>query len=262
MGEKDIVPTWEGVELSFENAQRLLYDALIPNLSNETRGAIGEIGLEEVSKGFIMLICLIKTDETKSSLNKGNSSLRVGIEANLRKYMNVNNQEFDCNAYLKGIFKKHELKTDFLNFLGSFLTLENKEQAMNDPETTKKIYDNLNGVRPVNTKKISQNSFKKKMNMRETQKEIKKHLIVTKDEISSLTQHMKSEGFYVDYTGSSFSYPKIDKKKVLVIVKFLFSMLFAAENMYETIDSDHKFKFDKKKITNELYNLNYKTKSK
>ena len=236
--------TIRGVELSIKNSLRLLEDALSPGLSLPTAGALSELGLEEAAKGFLILICLEKSGKLskKSSLGLDSSlsDLVVGIEEYIK--------EIECQNKLHSAFKKHLTKTEILNVLGSLF----KGNLTESFTIQKYVKDYIKNIKPGMTDDYLNNI----LDQPEVMDLVRKNITETREMLKGISGDIKKSGFYVDWTGSDYSYPEVDKNTVLNMLRFLISSVAALVEITEIYQLRLQIQVDVIGLTRKLDILN------
>ena len=137
----DYASTPEGAELCIKNSLRLLEDALNPNLSFPTAGALSEIGLEEAAKSFLILICLNKAGKIPKVVS-------IDLDQNLLnivKKIDEFSKKIDCQKQLSLAFREHKVKTEFIRELGNLFS---KTDVTESDATRKLVIKYLKNIVP------------------------------------------------------------------------------------------------------------------
>ncbi len=62
---------------------------------------------------------------------------------------------------------------------------------------------------------------------------VRKNIPETREMLKGISGDIKKSGFYVDWTGSDYSYPEVDKNTVLNMLRFLISSVAALVEIME-----------------------------
>ena len=213
----DYASTPKGAELCIKNSLRLLEDALNPNLSFPTAGALSEIGLEEAAKGFLILICLNKAGKIPKAIS-------LDLDQNLLnmvKKINEFSKKVDCEKQLSLAFREHKVKTEFIRELGSLFS--NSDFIKSD-STRRLLSQYLKDIAP----NLADDNINSILSKPEILDNVRSQMIDVEEAIKGISGRIKESGFYVDWKGESFKYPAIEKNIIINMIKFLFSIVFAA----------------------------------
>jgi hypothetical protein len=219
----EIKPTLDGLDLCLRNSLRLFEDSCTDGLSLPTVGAILEIGLEEAAKAILILICLEKKDRVLPKMP-------ITLDESLSGLKDIVGNFFDninCQEQLTSAFRKHEVKTEILNFFGSIANLVPPESPSMKDLTKHFLRDyDPNLKDDVLEKQYSSptviDSINRKMNA----------LGSVLKEVSGRT---KESGFYVDWTGSGFKYPEINNSTIRQMADFLVDVIIGIKRFTELL---------------------------
>lgn len=227
-----VEPTLDGIDLCFQNSLRLFEDACTEGLSLPTVGALLEIGLEEVAKGFLILICLEKKERTLPEISIDVDKSLFELKDRIGNFIyNIN-----CQKQLPSAFKYHKIKTEILNFLGIIASF-----ALPESTTMKKLTKNyLKSYVPNLKEDVLENQFNSPAIIDSINKKMNTMGSVLK-EVSGGT---KESGFYVDWTGSGFKYPEINKSTIQEMAHFLFASITGFKYFTKLIQIQLQTKFD------------------
>lgn len=228
----EIEPTLDGLELCLRNSLRLFEDSCTEGLSLPTVGALLEIGLEEVAKGFLILICFDKKGRNLPEIS-------INLDESLSKFIGSMNEFIDnlnCKEQLPDAFRRHGVKTEILNFIGSITSLVSPESTtMKDltKDFLKTVYPNVRGdfIEKQFSSPSVIDSLNKKMN-------------AIGNVLKEVSGRTKESGFYVDWTGSGFKYPEINNITIRDMADFLFDVITGFKTFTELLQIKLQTKID------------------
>ena len=213
----DYASTPEGAELCIKNSLRLLEDALNPNLSFPTAGALSEIGLEEAAKSFLILICLNKAGKIPKVVS-------IDLDQNLLnivKKIDEFSKKIDCQKQLSLAFREHKVKTEFIRELGSLFS---KTDVTKSYAARKLVINYLKNIVP----NLTNDNINSVLSKPEILDNVRSQMTNIEEAIKGVSGRIKESGFYVDWKGEGLTYPEIEKNTIVNMIEFLFSLIFAA----------------------------------
>ena len=227
-----IEPTLDGVDLCVRNSLRLFEDSCTEGLSLPTVGAILEIGLEEAAKGLLILIC---SGRKERNLPKISANLDKSL-SELKDRVGEFIDNINCQEQLPSAFRRHEVKTEILNFLGSITSLAPPESTTMKGLTK----DILRSYDP----NLKDDVLEKQFISPSVIDSIKKKMNAVGSVLKEVSGKTKESGLYVDWTVSGFKYPEINNSTIREMADFLFDVITDFKTFTELLQIKLQTKLD------------------
>ena len=219
----EIKPSLHGLDLCLLNSLRLFEDSCTEGLSLPTVGAILEIGLEEVAKGFLILICFGKKERISPKVSISSDEYLNEFKDRIGKFVdNIN-----CQEQLPSAFRKHEAKTEILNFIGSFINLFSPESPLVKDLTI----DFLRSYDPS----VKNDFLEKQYSYSSVINSLNREINARGNVLKKISWKIKELGFYVDWTGSGFKYPEINNSTIRGMADLLFEFIVGFKNFSDLL---------------------------
>lgn len=223
---KSITISLEGIQLCVQNAERLFQDS--QSTSTPTKTALLEIGLEEVSKAWGILIYFIirilnENPSFLKYLNKyshldGRKFNKLSKENSNKIERYIKNAQLEnlINPFDEELFSNHKPKVEYLSQVIDFI--KNIVLPIFQPVTDrKKLTEELFGKFVLNVR------------LEDQDKNINEILSISTNNLNEIIQ-MRENGLYVDIEGGSLVSPSSRRFLPSILNNLLFLLIVSCKN--------------------------------